>query len=289
MNIFNDLKNKNYNYSDKIESNKYTQSTNNLHILINNKSINNEESDINKLDNYIVKNTIEQLDIKETDNNIVENVINESTNHFIDNECVKYTKKEMSKKYKSIYELILSIKDNEYQILEMKEKDKYVSDKKIILCSNIDDEYNNYNFNKRILSKSLICSNLQKYKDNLLSLILFYNDYFKINLIICHDNKYYKSGLKDFDNIYIKYIKNGWIIQEMNSENIKYENILDLKYCIELDIKTNFIYNLHLKAISNYKVDELINIANELNIDLNKNGKKKIKKELYDEINLFKL
>ena len=285
MDIFNDLKNKNYNYSDKIESNKYTQSINSI---IKNKPIDNKESDINKLDNYIVKNTIKQLDIKETDNNIIKSVINESINHFIDNECVKYTKKEMSKKYKSIYELILSIKDNEYHILEMKEKDKYVSDEKIVLCSEADDKYNTYNFNKKI-SKSLICSNLQKYKDNLLSLILFYNDYFKINLIICHDNKYYKSGLKNFENIYIKYIKNGWIIQEMNSENIKYENILDLKYCIELDIKTNFIYKLHLKAISNYKVDELINIANELNIDLNKNGKKKIKKELYDEINLFKL
>jgi len=286
MDIFNDLKNKNYNYSDKIESNKYTQSINSI---IKNKPIDFDNLNIKETDNDIVKNTIKQLDIKETDNNIIKSVINESTNHFIDNECVKYTKKEMSKKYKSIYELILSIKDNEYQILEMKEKDKYVSDKKIVLCSNIDDEYNNYNFNKRILSKSLICSNLQKYKDNLLSLILFYNDYFKINLIICHDNKYYKSGLKNFENIYIKYIKNGWIIQEMNSENIKYENILDLKYCIELDIKTNFIYNLYLKAISNYKVDELISIANELNIDLNKNGKKKIKKELYDEINLFKL
>jgi len=286
MDIFNDLKNKNYNYSDKIESNKYTQSINSI---IKNKPIDFDNLNIKETDNDIVKNTIKQLDIKKTDNNIIKSVINESINHFIDNECVKYTKKEMSEKYKSIYELILSIKDNEYQILEMKEKDKYVSDKKIILCSNIDDEYNNYNFNKRILSKSLICSNLQKYKDNLLSLILFYNDYFKINLIICHDNKYYKSGLKNFENIYIKYIKNGWIIQEMNSENIKYENILDLKYCIELDIKTNFIYNLYLKAISNYKVDELINIANELNIDLNKNGKKKIKKELYDEINLFKL
>ena len=44
-----------------------------------------------------------------------------------------------------------------------------------------------------------------------------------------------------------------------------------------------------LKAISNYKSDELINIAKELNIDLMKNGKKKVKKELYDEINLIKL
>ena len=50
-----------------------------------------------------------------------------------------------------------------------------------------------------------------------------------------------------------------------------------------------FVYNTYLKAISNYKADDLINIANELNIDLNKNGKKKIKKELYDEINLIKM
>ena len=247
MDIFNDLKNKNYNYSNKIESNKYTQSISNL--IINNKLSDNEESDINKLD----------------------------------------TKKEISKKYKSIYELILSIKDNEYQILEMKEKDKYVSDKKIVLCSNVDDEYNTYNFNKRVLSKSLICANLQKHKDNLLSLILFYNDYFKINIILYHDNKFYKSGLKDFENVYIECNKNGWVIKDVSDDNISYESILDLKYFIEQDLKTNFIYNSYLKAISNYKSDELINIAKELNIDLMKNGKKKVKKELYDEINLLKL
>ena len=229
-------------------------------------------------------------DLKTNNNNLSEKITkNKYTQNIVEKLCIEENKYTETTNFKSIYELILSIKDNEYQILEMKEKDKYVSDEKILLCSEADDKYNTYNFNKKILSKSLICSNLQKYKDNLLSLILFYNDYFKINLIICHDNKYYKSGLKNFENIYIKYIKNGWIIQEMNSENIKYENILDLKYCIELDIKTNFIYNLYLKAISNYKVDELISIANELNIDLNKNGKKKIKKELYDEINLLKL
>ena len=229
-------------------------------------------------------------DLKNKNNNFSEKITkNKYTQNIVEKPCIEEIKYGETTNFKSIYELILSIKDHEYQILENSEKDKYVSDKKIVLCSNVDDEYNNYNFNKKILSKSLICSNLQKYKDNLLSLILFYNDYFKINLIICHDNKYYKSGLKNFENIYIKYIKNNWIIQEINSENIKYENILDLKYCIELDIKTNFIYKLHLKAISNYKVDELINIANELNIDLNKNGKKKIKKELYDEINLIKL
>ena len=110
------------------------------------------------------------------------------------------------------------------------------------------------------------------------------------NLILCHDNKYYKSGIKDFNNIYIEYTKNGWIIKDINfSYDIEHLNILDSKYGIELDLKTNFIYNSYLKAISNYKSDELIDIAKELNIDLMKNGKKKVKKDLYDEINLFKL
>ena len=230
-------------------------------------------------------------EIKNKNNNyskkIIRNKYTQDISKKINIEPKKYDEKN---NFKNIYELILSFKDNQYQILENSEKDKYTSDKKILLCSKVDDEYDSYNFNKRVLSKSLICANLQKHKDNLLSLILFYNDYFKINLILCHDDKYYKSGIKNFDNIYIEYTKNGWIIKDINfSYDIKHLNILELKYGIELDLKTNFIYNSYLKAISNYKSEELINIAKELNIDLMKNGKKKVKKELYDEINLIKL
>jgi len=278
MEIFNDLKNKNCNYSSKIELNKYTQ--------CNWSGDDTGKSGIQETYNHIIKNE----SLQHADKQILENVKNESLQHAVDNECVKYTKQEMIKKYKSLYELILSIKDHNYTILEEKEKDKYVSEQKMLLCSKVDDEYETYNLNKKILSKSLICSNLQKNKDNLLSLILFYNDYFNINLIICHDNKYYKTGLKIYDNIYIKYTKYGWVIININVDNIEYENILDFKYGIELDLKTNFIYNQYLKAISNYKSDELINISKELNIDLLKvDGKKKIKKDLYEEINILKL
>ena len=57
------------------------------------------------------------------------------------------------------------------------------------------------------------------------------------------------------------------------------------------DIKPdNMIYNLTLKPIGSYKADEIINLAKENNLVLTKtNGKKKTKKELYDEINLVKL
>ena len=281
MDIFSDLKNKNNNYTDKIEVNKYTQSICNS---ITKPVSNTKQSHATNIDSKITDSIIEQLDIQETDNNVE----NKSINHAVDNECVKYTKQEQSKKYRSLYELILSIKDHNYTILEDKEKTKYISEQKMILCSEADDKYNTYNFNKKI-SKSLICSNLQKFNDNLLSLMLFYNEYFKINLVFCNKGVYYKSGLKNYENIHITYHNKRWSEVLNVPGNIEFNSILNIEHTIELDVKTNFIYNLYLKAISNYKADELINIAKELNIDLMKNGKKKIKKELYDEINLLKL
>ena len=61
----------------------------------------------------------------------------------------------------------------------------------------------------------------------------------------------------------------------------------------EIDnIKNNFIksvsYTKKIKTISNYKVNDLIDIAKKMNIELCKaNGKKKIKKDLYNEIQQF--
>ena len=53
-------------------------------------------------------------------------------------------------------------------------------------------------------------------------------------------------------------------------------------------MKKNFIkseYNKKIKSISNYKLNDLIDISKKMKIELCKeNGKKKIKKELYYEI-----
>lgn len=234
MDIFRDLKNKNFDYSSKINTNKYTQSENTIST---------------------------KKDKSKSDNN-----------------------------FSSIYELILSIKDPKYNILEEKEKDTYSKEEKLKLCSLIDSEYDNYNFNKKVLSKSLICSNLQKLKDNYLSLVLFYNEYFKINLVIFRQNNYYRTGLKNYDNVYITFNKGKWSILTNLNENIVFSSVLsELNTIIDYDIKSNFIYNQYLKAISNYKLDQLVDIAKELNIELKNNNKKKTKKELYEEINFTKL
>ena len=59
--------------------------------------------------------------------------------------------------------------------------------------------------------------------------------------------------------------------------------------CLILNIGTIDIYDNYLSAISKYKLPELVEIAKEINISLDKDGKKKIKKELYNEINLYYL
>jgi hypothetical protein len=54
------------------------------------------------------------------------------------------------------------------------------------------------------------------------------------------------------------------------------------KKCIPID------YNKKIKAISNFKISEIKNMAEKLNINLLKsNGKKKVKKEIYTEIQQF--
>ncbi len=195
------------------------------------------------------------------------------------------------KQYKSIYESLLSQKDVPYQILNDQEKEDYVKQHLLELCNIVDSNYETYNFNKKVLSKQKLCRNLQGNK-NVLSSILFYNEYFKVNLIIMNEStgKLYKTGLKDYDKLYISCSDKKWVLHESAEDSSTYSDIGDLSSVIEIDMKDNFVYNTYLKAISNYKADDLTNIANELNVSLIKdNGKKKTKKQLYDEINLNKM
>ena len=229
---------------------------------------------------------------------IFENILNSTNDYSKKININKYTqdihKKEEEikvKQYKSIYESLLSQKDVPYQILNDQEKEDYVKQHLLELCNIVDSNYETYNFNKKVLSKQKLCRNLQGNK-NVLSSILFYNEYFKVNLIIMNEStgKLYKTGLKDYDKLYISCSDKKWIIHESVEDSSSYSDIGDLSSVIEIDMKDNFVYNTYLKAISNYKADDLTNIANELNVSLIKdNGKKKTKKELYDEINLNKM
>jgi hypothetical protein len=105
-----------------------------------------------------------------------------------------------------------------------------------------------------------------------------------INIIFLKKNTYYEMMMNDSDTVYI--------VHEIQSQS-KYNN----KYGFELgtnetinNIRNTFFrleaIDKPIKAISAYKVDELINICNKLVIDIYNNitGKQKSKKELYEAI-----
>ena len=57
----------------------------------------------------------------------------------------------------------------------------------------------------------------------------------------------------------------------------------------EIDISTKDVYVRYLNSIGNYKLPELVEMATQRNISLMNGNKKKVKKQLYDEINLYEL
>ena len=108
-----------------------------------------------------------------------------------------------------------------------------------------------------------------------------------INILYIHKNTYYELLTNDSDNIYII----NCLDKGIGSGSY------DKKYGFQLNTKDyansikSTLYKLDnidkpLKAISYYKVEDLINICNKLVIEtINKqNGKDKLKKDLYESI-----
>lgn len=109
-----------------------------------------------------------------------------------------------------------------------------------------------------------------------------------INIIYVKKNTYFEQLMNDSKNIYViheiqnqsNYSSNKFGFELVTEE--KYNNIKNTMYKVDKIDK-------HLKCISNYKVQELLDICNKLLIDgINKeNGKHKSKKELYELINKY--
>jgi len=199
---------------------------------------------------------------------------------FTEGSCV--LKKEVG--YKDICELFFKNYSAEYQILPTNDdKENFIYQKKLDLAG-----LNDFDKSKYIpkFSKKLISSGLQEL--NSLSSILYLNLYFGCNLIICNHstNRYYRTGFR-VDNIMMcEYRNNSWFSKETTLQDVEFSDMNDLESILNVDINTIMIDKSSLKSIGNYKMDELKKMAGELNISLTGNGKNKLKKELYEEINL---
>ena len=193
---------------------------------------------------------------------------------------------------KSLEELLLH---TYYYLSILKKKDKsYVESRKLEFATLLDEKgettYDSFNYDKRF-SKKLLQRGLQEL--DTLSTILYLSDLYDFGLVIYDKdyNKYYKLYTKSKPEVYICYENKCFRNMETPSDmlNIKYmEDLSGLSNMLNMNIKDIYIYKKYLKPISNYKIDELKKIAEELDVKSMKNGKRMNKRELYDSINLSK-
>jgi hypothetical protein len=166
-------------------------------------------------------------------------------------------------------------------------KEIYGDKLKMEIASKIDEDtleyYDKFKY-KKSFSKKLIQTGFMKY--NSLSTILYLIDYYKTNIIIYdkNDNKYICMSLK-YDKYDLYEYDNHWnYVDLIDPNSITYEMInKDQKY-FTYDIKTIQIYNSNLDPISKYKIDDILKLAKDNNIEIKQKDKKLTKKELYDKI-----
>jgi len=191
----------------------------------------------------------------------------------------------------SFDELIISFIEPEYLLTDTKEL--FVNKIKMNIANNLDENtselYDKYNYSK-YFNISLIQSGLQE--NNMMSSLIYLSDYYNINIYIHNKNidKYYNYIDKNERNLYIIVDSTGWKISDIAFDLDKIDILsmkLFLKDCfINNNLKNKNVYKSFLQPISKYKMPELIQIADKNNVLLiDKNGKKKIKQKLYDDIN----
>ena len=209
---------------------------------------------------------------------------------------ISVNKKEEKKKeiFKTLEELLLFTYD--YNSILQENPKIYIDKRKIELATFIDEHtektYDNFNYDKKF-SKRLIQQGLQEIDS--LSSILYICDLYNITIVLFdkYNNKYYRLSQKEKPLVYIEYYNHSFrIIEDPTNDfkDINYESSIGgLDNIFNCNVKGIDIYKKYLKAISHYKMEDLIKIAEELNVEVKKNGKRKTKKVLYDDINLFKM
>jgi len=221
--------------------------------FLNNISYNSRYSDSIKLSKYT---------------QTIENVIN--------NIC------DTSNSYKTLEESIIYTYDHN-TLLNSNTK-LYIDQYKLKLATDIDEKskdlYEIFNYGKQMKQKT-IQMGLQKV--DTLSSIIYMSDFFDTNVNIIYNNKVCKLTKHKKKDFFVEYKDSMW--RPLDNSSVTNEFEIELLQDI-IDINVTEYYKKFLKGIGSYKLQELINIAMEHEIDVVENKKRKTKQQLYNEINI---
>ena len=193
--------------------------------------------------------------------------------------------------FPTIVDLFFSCFDPHYSLVENKDRQLYVKQLLISIASEIDEnkshKYDNFNYGKSINS-TLIQQGLQAM--NTISGLLYLSDYYGVTTHVYLDSKkHIVTSDKVRKEFHIKFSNNKWSEISEVSPSFELGEFSELGDALVLDVKTKDIYKKYLQPISKYKSPELIQIAKDMGLPLDNDGKKKVKKELYDDINCYQL
>lgn len=194
--------------------------------------------------------------------------------------------------YSTIVDLFFSCFDPQYSLIENKDKQLYVKQLLVSIATEIDEDksnkYDNFNYLK-CMNSTLVQQGLQSM--NTVSCLLYLSDYYGVTTHVYVESL--KSLIITSDKVrkefHIKFSNNKWSELTDKLSDYKQGDFKDLGEAFVLDVKTKDIYKKYLNPIGKYKSPELIQIAEDMDIPLVKDGKKKVKKELYDDINFYQL
>ena len=197
----------------------------------------------------------------------------------------------INKVYHTINDLFIDKFDPTCQILENTDKAVYRKQRIIEIATAIDENkeesYSKFTYSK-LMKDSLIQVGLQT--PNTLSSLLYLSDLYNITSIIYIDSLQSKVITSKKKREYLHILFKDGCFTELNEPfECKEGEYKDLAECFVLNIKSLDVYNTYLDPISKYKSPEIHDIAKSIGISLELNGKKKIKKQLYDDINLYYL
>lgn len=208
---------------------------------------------------------------------------------------IEKVKKENIRWYQSLEDCIIETFDPMIKIIPNNEKYFYMKQLIIKICSDMDElnkeKYEDYGYIKRIMNKQKIQSGLQG--KNMLSSLLYLSDYYKIRFVIIKDKKYYNTCIKSkYQEKYLLLDNNKFQIKDkIDKSEYSKGNYFENSFIIEnnLNISSFNIYKTDMKAISNYSLKELCEIAKENNIQTQIGSKNKKKIDLYNEIIFHKI
>ena len=195
--------------------------------------------------------------------------------------------------FHDICSLFISSFDPTCQLLESKEKPMYINQRLIELATEIDESvetaYTCFKYSK-LMKPTFIQQSLQL--KNQLSSLLYLSDLYKVttHVYLKQQQKYIVTSQKNNrDTFSILYHQSRFSELQNPPDNYTEGTYEDLGQCFELDVKQLGVYVTHLLPISKYKMSELQEIAKQINIPIDSLGKRKVKKQVYDEINVYYL